>query len=274
MIQKDGLSYKGRMIYLQQLLSLYQAKIDAVLVSIVEVRGHAPRASGAKMIVTNDAVWGSIGGGNIEHWAMKEARDMLRSGVRGPQLHSQKLNPESGQYGVQCCGGEVRLLLEPHQNQRPCILLFGAGHVARELIRIAQHLPWEIHCVDSRSELLDTLDTPKTAELLLHKHHSIAPEAVLTEMAGIDFAYIMTHDHAEDLAVLERLLRQDKKPFIGLIGSSVKWSHFQRKLLALGLEEEDLASVHCPIGISGIAGKSPSEIAIAVVAEILQKITF
>ena len=50
-----------------------------VLVTVVEVRGHAPREAGAKMVVSRDRSWGSIGGGNLEATAVARAREMMSS---------------------------------------------------------------------------------------------------------------------------------------------------------------------------------------------------
>ncbi len=80
---------------------------------------------------------------------------------------------------------------------------------------------------------------------------------------------VLTHDHAEDLAVLERALRDAEVGFIGLIGSASKWTHFRRQLLAHGLSETDLARVTTPIGLPGVPGKSPQAVAIAVAAQLL-----
>ena len=48
-----------------------------VLVTVVDVRGHAPRDAGAKMVVASDDVWGTIGGGNLEETVLQRARAML-----------------------------------------------------------------------------------------------------------------------------------------------------------------------------------------------------
>ncbi|HLO96804.1 MAG TPA: XdhC family protein, partial [Burkholderiaceae bacterium] len=58
-------------------------------------------------------------------------------------------------------------------------------------------------------------------------------------------------------------------PFIGLIGSRSKWAKFQARLRERGFSEAELAAVHCPIGLPGIAGKQPEVIAIAVAAQLL-----
>jgi len=100
------------------------------------VRGHAPREAGAKMVVSRDRSWGSVGGGNLEATAVARARELLLSGTSEPEICDMQLNPHArAEHGRQCCGGVVRLLLEPLA-VRPVIALFGIGHVGYELARI------------------------------------------------------------------------------------------------------------------------------------------
>ena len=56
-----------------------------VLVTVIEVRGHAPREAGAKMVVSREASWGSVGGGNLEATAVARAREMMSSGAAEPR---------------------------------------------------------------------------------------------------------------------------------------------------------------------------------------------
>ena len=56
-----------------------------VLVTVVDVRGHAPRDAGAKMVVASDARWGSVGGGNLEETAIARARALLDAGPSPPR---------------------------------------------------------------------------------------------------------------------------------------------------------------------------------------------
>ena len=80
---------------------------------------------------------------------------------------------------------------------------------------------------------------------------------------------VMTHDHAEDLAVLDVCLRRDDLVFLGLIGSASKWRTFQGRLAALGHDEATVARVTSPVGLPGVPGKSPAAIAVAVAAQLL-----
>ena len=86
----------------------------------------------------------------------------------------------------------------------------------------------------------------------------------------------MSFSHAEDLDVVAACLERQRKhadlPYLGLIGSKTKWATFQHRLEARGFSAAEMAHVTSPIGVSGIAGKEPEVIAIAVAAQLLQSV--
>ena len=138
--------------WLEALQQLRREGAPGVLVTVVEVRGHAPRDPGAKMLVGTDQSWGSVGGGNLEETAVRRAREMIASGAAGAEVLESRLNEHArNDHGRQCCGGEVRLLLEPFL-ARPTVAVFGVGHVGYELARILSRLEIRLHLVDSRAE--------------------------------------------------------------------------------------------------------------------------
>jgi xanthine dehydrogenase accessory factor len=244
-----------------------------VLVTVVEVRGHAPREAGAKMVVGPDRVWGSVGGGNLEETAIDRARAMLGSGTTEPEMSEAKLNPHARtEHGRQCCGGVVRLLLEPLP-ARPVVALFGIGHVGYELARILSRLPVRLLLVDSRAAQLDRV---RLADVIdgtadVGVYHTVLGEQILEQLPPGAHVVVMTHDHAEDFALCDAALRLPQSlGGIGLIGSSAKWARFRTQLAALGHDPETIARITCPIGLPGITGKDPAVIAVAVAAALLQ----
>ena len=243
-----------------------------VLVTVAEVRGHAPREAGAKMVVSRERIWGSVGGGNLEATAVARAREMIGSGAAEPETHEAKLNPHArNEHGRQCCGGVVRLLLEPLP-VRPVVALFGLGHVGYELARILSRLAVRLVLVDSRPEQLDRVRLADvidgTADVAIH--HTLLGEQVLEQLPRGAHVVIMTHDHAEDYALCDAALRLPQPlGSIGLIGSAAKWTRFQAQLADAGHSPEAISRIICPIGQPGITGKDPAVIAVAVAAALL-----
>ena len=262
------------MTWLDAVEALRSRREAGVLVTVAEVRGHAPRDAGAKMVVAAGETWGSVGGGNLEAVAIERAQGLLRDPVAGPQMFTSGLTDKAPvQHGVQCCGGEVTVLLEP-LSVLPAVAVFGMGHVGLELARILARHDLDLHVVDSRPELLtdQTLSVLDGAVARVHRHHvPVLPELVLGELPPGAHVLVMTHDHAEDVALVDAALRLPHLGSIGLIGSSAKWSRFRTRLTGEGgHDEEALARVTTPIGLPGLTGKEPAVIAVSVAAALLQ----
>ena len=240
--------------------------LPAVLVTVIGVRGHAPRNAGAKMVVGADHTWGSVGGGNLEEAAVQRARELIESGAAEPETQEARLNEHArNRHGRQCCGGEVTLLLEP-MPARPVIAVFGIGHVGYELARILSRLEVQLHLVDSREAELDELRladvTAGIADVTVH--HALLGEQVLEMLPRGAHVLVMTHDHAEDFALCDAALRIPTLGSIGLIGSSAKWTGFRRRLAAEGHEQQVIDRITSPIGLPAITGKEPAVIAVGV----------
>ena len=254
--------------------ALRRERRAGVLVTLVTVRGHAPREAGAKMVVAADATWDSIGGGNLEATAVARARAMLAEGTsRVPELMSLSLNDKAPvDHGVQCCGGEVTIVLEPLAVV-PSVAIFGLGHVGVELARILARHDVELHLVDSRAEQSSEAalaGVTRDALARVHVHHAPVPELVLGQVPRGTHVLVMTHDHAEDIALCDVALRCSHLGSVGLIGSSAKWSRFRVKLAQEGHGPEALARITTPIGLPDVAGKDPATIAVSVAADLVR----
>lgn len=248
-----------------------------ILVTLTSVRGHAPRDAGSKMVVGRTRTWHTIGGGNLEAVAVERARAMLADGRTIPETFVSALSDKAPfQHGMQCCGGEVSLLLEPIPVP-PAVAIFGMGHVGHELARILARHDLDLHLVDTRPEMLseERLATLVDADARVHPHAvPVLPELVLGELPPGTHIVIMTHDHAEDAAILDAAMRTERIGPIGLIGSSAKWTRLRHQLMTEGgLTEDDVARVTTPIGLPQLAGKEPATIAVSVAADLLIRFT-
>ncbi|MEU3774621.1 xanthine dehydrogenase accessory protein XdhC [Streptomyces sp. NPDC032472] len=244
------------------------------LVTVATVRGHAPRKAGAKLVVGRTETWGSIGGGNIEAVAIDRAREVIGTPDAEPELMEFALNDKvTGRHGVQCCGGAVSVLLEPLPVV-PAVAVFGVGHVGLELARILARQDLDLHLIDTRPDQLagERLAVLADAVAQVHVHHTpLLPEEVLAELAPGTHVLIMTHDHAEDAALCDAALRTPGLGSIGLIGSAAKWVRFKQRLATEGGHDAAaIDRIKTPIGMTGITGKEPATIAVAVAADLLQ----
>lgn len=298
-----------------------RAGTPAVLVTIVEVKGSAPREPGVRMLVTSDGLAGTIGGGHLEWRGMEIARAMLAAPGREPARRIVRipLGPALGQ----CCGGVVKLAFESlgppdlewldaverafasraalvrtvppqgpvsyrmepdtaanaaavtlHEDDtwtdglvpdEMHVVLFGAGHVGQALIPVLGTLPCTVHWVDGRDTLFPSgLPANVVAEA------TDTAEAVVDQAPPGSYFLVMTHSHALDQALCERILRRTDFAYFGLIGSKTKRARFEHRMAEHGIDPARFASMTCPIGVSGITDKAPAMIAIAIVAQLLQ----
>ncbi len=263
------------MTWLAALVQLREQAEPGILVTLLDVRGHAPRAAGTKMVVAAASQWGSIGGGNLEATVVERAHALLAAGTASPErLHSTLTDVAPGVYGQQCCGGVVEVLLEPVAPV-PVIAIFGLGHVGRELALLLSRHDIALHLVDSRAEYADParLGPLVAPPATLRWHHAPWPDPVLTQLPRGTHVVIMTHDHAEDAALCDAALRHPDLASIGLIGSTAKWRRIGRMLAELGHDEAARRRITCPIGDPRVSGKEPPVIALSVAVALLDAIT-
>jgi xanthine dehydrogenase accessory factor len=299
----------------------------AALVTILATEGSAPRGPGARMVVTETGLRGTIGGGRLEYQAMAQARAILAHPPGSWRVQDYPLGPLLGQ----CCGGRVRLLVErleraPHgegpfevvlsdrverrllagegrgpgrdeildpglgshqsstlmgslrrgtlsargplpaagarfletvETDSLPVLMFGAGHVGKAIAARAEGLPLHLAWFDSRPEAAESPGVALADEEAMVACASSAPP----DSAVV----ILTHDHALDYRLTAAALGSPAR-FVGLIGSRTKRARFVSRLEKEGVDHSRLT---CPIGLSGIAGKQPEVIAIALLAQLL-----
>lgn len=250
--------------WLEMLGALRAEQTPCVVVVVADVKGSAPREVGARMVVAKDRPpSGTIGGGRLEQLAIERANELLDD----PHGQSESMDVTLSEQAGQCCGGAVKLFLDPYRWSERRVVIFGAGHVGQAIGGLAPYLNAKVRLVDGRhrEELHPHPVENPDYELDLVD----APEGVVDELTSDDAVLILTHDHALDLLILERALRRGPFRYLGMIGSDRKWSRFQKRLLSKGFTTEDIATVRCPIGVTRTS-KDPAAIALSVAAELSQ----
>jgi xanthine dehydrogenase accessory factor len=227
----------------------------AALVTVVGTKGSAPREAGARMLVRADgSIVGTVGGGAVEHEVMKRALAAIEQGV--PQRYAPHLGEDLGM----ACGGSMDLFIEP-LIRPPQLVMFGAGHVAREVAPVAQRLGFQVTVVDARPEQA-TAERFPVCRLLVEppRDHAASMPCTLDT-----WVLIVTHGHAQDLEVLRALVGRPLA-WIGAIASRRKIGTFFATLREEGVPEEALEAVSSPVGLD-IGAQTPAEIAVSVAAE-------
>jgi xanthine dehydrogenase accessory factor len=246
----------------------------AIEVRVARHTGSVPRETGARMLVSADQVAGTIGGGHLELEAIAEARRMLADG-RTPQPHERyyALGPTLGQ----CCGGTVTLAFAPldagtlarwpDETALFTLQLYGAGHVGRAIVQLLEALPCRVQWIDERESEFPTSRSAAHVERLC-----VEPvEAEVNRAPAGAFYLVLTHSHELDQRITEAILRRGDFGYLGLIGSKTKRARFLHRFERRGVAATVLERLTCPIGVPGINGKAPEVIAVAVVAQLIQR---
>lgn len=155
------------------------------------------------------------------------------------------------------------LLVEPFVSSGFNIAVFGAGHVGSAIVAVLATLDADVRWIDSRPGILPER-TPGNVQTL----SSAEPAREVAALPGNSFFFVLTHSHPLDYEICRAVLARDDFAYLGLIGSRSKRRRFEKRFAREGLPGVDRMT--CPIGIAGISGKKPAEIALAAVAQVLQ----
>jgi xanthine dehydrogenase accessory factor len=144
------------------------------------------------------------------------------------------------------------------------IAVFGAGHVGTATVQSLSALDCNIRWIDSRRNIFRNVPTNvRIAE-------TADPALEVAAMPPASYYLVMTHSHALDFEICDRILQRTDVSYCGLIGSVSKRRRFEKRYRAQGMSETTLSKLVCPIGVAGISGKKPAEIAVSASAEVLQ----
>ncbi len=235
----------------------------AVLATIVSTRGSAPRKESSKMLVlANGKIIGTVGGGSIEHQVYKEALKLIE-GNESRLAHFELTNANATKEGM-ICGGIVDVFLEPIK-PLPALIIFGGGHISFFLARIGKMVDFHVTVIDDRPEFANTERFPEADATIAEDITSVTKRLVINSSSYI---VIVTRGHQKDTQVLQWAVTTPAA-YIGMIGSKRKIHTSFEYLKTLGITQEQLDRVHSPIGLS-IGAETPEEIAVAIMAEIIQ----
>jgi xanthine dehydrogenase accessory factor len=159
--------------------------------------------------------------------------------------------------------GEREIFLE-YFSPPPRMIIVGAVHIAIPLHRLARELGYHVTVVDARRSLATPDRFPQA-----HTVQVAWPDEVLPALApdAQTAVVVLTHDAKFDEPALLAALASDAG-YIGAIGSRGTNATRFTALRAAGTTEADLARIHAPIGLD-LGGRTPAEIALAILAEIV-----
>ena len=234
------------------------------LATIINVRGSIPSFETAKMLVREDGtIAGTIGGGCVEAEVWEAAREVMKN--EKPQTLNFNLNNNPRYDTGLVCGGTLEVFVEPVL-PISTLYIFGAGHVAFSLYKVARMAGFDVVITDDRETYANRERFPDARDIYADEY-----ETVMSQLAPNDTSYIVivTRGHRDDMRVL-RWAAETPARYVGMIGSQRKTISIYKELEKEGIAAEKLARVYAPVGID-IGAITPEEIAISIVAELIAR---
>ena len=244
-----------------------------VKAKVMNALGSTPNKINDFMLIAENDIFGTIGGGTLEFQVINEAKKLLINNNKENSLKIP-LGPGIGQ----CCGGFVEIKLTAHSNFKNAIkneifdesnkldlYIFGAGHIGQSLITKTKFLNFNTYLIDSRESFLKQNNLKHVNYLL-----SSRPWEIVNHLNKKSMYVIVTHSHDFDFKIANEILKINNFYYLGLIGSDTKRNKFYKRLEKLGHKKQLINQLECPIGASIGKSKDPEEISFSILARIIE----
>ncbi len=284
------------------------AEKRGVLLMVIANEGSSPGRKGFKMFVTSNQMYGTIGGGIMEHKLVEYARTLLDKPTFLPFIKHQIHDKSAAfdQSGMICSGRQTIAFFDLNEADLDCIdLILSSKHSqiyysdkGIQVSRKETFPDWEftepisttnkvyiiggghvglalsevLSRLDFQIHLLDNRENLNTMQenAFVHSKQIVEFESVEQHIPEGNHVYvvIMSFGYRTDDIIIRRLLGRQFR-FLGMLGSQEKIKTLYKNLLKHGFTQEQLDTVYAPIGID-IKSETAAEIAISVAAQLIQ----
>ncbi|GAB1817407.1 XdhC family protein [Herbidospora sp. RD11066] len=214
-----------------------------------------PGRAGARRVVWNDHVSGSLGSARLDAAVDDDARGMLAQGATGVRRYGR-----SGERRLDDLQVFVQSFAPP-----PKMLVFGAIDFAAAVARVGKFLGYHVVVCDARPVFATSKRFPDADEVVVKWPHDYLSHAAVDERTVI---CVLTHDPKFDVPLLEVALRTPAA-YVGAMGSRRTHDDRMARLREIGLTEAELSRLRSPIGLD-LGARTPEETAVSIAAELIQ----
>ena len=144
------------------------------------------------------------------------------------------------------------------------VIIAGGGHIGKSLAPLVKMLGMRLHVVDDRPEFANKDRFPEAESVVVADYAEGLKQLDIRPNSAV---IVATRGHREDDRALEAGARSHAG-YVGLVGSRRKTILIYEELLKNGVPLERIKAIHSPIGLD-IGAKTPEEIALSIVAEIV-----
>ena len=258
---------------LARLQELRQAGTPCALVTVTHTQGSIPRHAGAKMIITEEDTHDTVGGGKFEDLVIADARAAIAAVASGSAdaagtskaavSRTYPLHEHSADSFGAICGGEVTVFIEAFLPPAH-LYLVGGGHCAQAVAALAGTLGFAVTVFDDRPAFRDAF-----AASVRFVEAPLDAQALPAAFRASDAVAVMSRNPQIDTEAVAAVVGRSDLRYLGMIGSRKKIKTVFAELASRGVAASELARIKAPIGLD-IGADTPAEIAVAVMAEILQ----
>ncbi|MCF6129983.1 XdhC family protein [Flavobacterium sp. AS60] len=292
--------------FYKKVKEVLQSEKRLVLMIVIANEGSSPGRKGFKMLITKNQMYGTIGGGIMEHKLVEFAESLLDKPSFEPFLKHQihdKSAPKD-QSGMICSGQQtiafydVTVQFLPLVNQIITEENFEITYNNHGINVFAENTEWSFTETNSLTEkvyiiggghvglalsetlskldfeihMLDHRENLNTMEQnhFVQSKQTVAFEEIenyIPEGSNV-YLVIMSFGYRTDDIIIRQLINKDFK-YIGLLGSKEKIATLFQNMIADGFDKERIARVYAPIGID-IKSETTQEIAISVAAQLIR----
>jgi xanthine dehydrogenase accessory factor len=258
--------------YSRHLAELVARRAPFVVATVTKTEGSTLAKSGFKILITDagEIAGGTLGGGCPEGPIVQVALETLTTGEpRVLRIHLVDTEgsvagtlheSDPNEIWVQTnCGGVLEVYIEP-MLPTPRLVVIGQGgkdDLEAALVHLGQRLGFEVTVVDPHPAL------PEPPHQIIRQS---VVDPVALGLGGTDYVVVLTKGE-RDVAVLESISKVPVK-FVGLLASRHRIRLDLDGLTERGVSLEFRNALHAPIGVD-IGAKTPEEIAVAIMADVL-----
>ncbi len=234
--------------YAKEIDAAYAGGPSVAMATLMKPGEFSTEDTGAKLFIReNGETERTLGAADLDHDAIKKARDLMAMGK------NEHVKTRDG----------AEYFLEAYTTP-PQIVLCGGGHVSKAIAPLAKNLGFRVFITDDREEFANPERFPEADIIIPKKPEDAIPELPINANT---FVVIATRGHRYDNVALEAAANTSAR-YVGLLGSKRKTILIYEDLLRGGMSLERVRELRSPIGLD-ISARTPEEIAVSVISEIL-----
>lgn len=232
---------------------------SGILATVISIDETTPGRGDVKTFIkaSGEKTGSLLAGEGVEERVSQEVRRLLKT----RKLEVLSVSPRREEQAWK----NAEILLEPICCE-PTVFIFGAGHISQQLAPLVKKVHFNVVVIDDREIFANRALFPEADEVIVSEFEKSFDQISIDDSSYI---VIVTRGHLYDGLILGKAVETNAR-YIGMIGSKKKIQTLYRNLLDQGIPRASLDRVHAPIGLD-IHSETPEEIAVSIVAELIQE---